>query len=117
MSTRVVGSAGCPARSVRATTAMMARGLGLGRFPIAPALWCGLVWIGCGLVKLGVAKRVDAWYVRPPHEAGRLVDNMDEPMLPDAALNGTAAIGTAEDPESTQRQGGTNDTGGGERGA
>jgi hypothetical protein len=68
-------------------------------------------------VKLGVAKTVDDWYVRPPHEAGRLVDNMDEPMLPDAALNGTAAIGTAEDPGSVQRQVGTNDTGGGERGA
>jgi hypothetical protein len=47
-----------------------------------------------------------------------MVDNMDEPTLPDASdVNGTSAIGTAEASEGTQSQNGANDTGGADRGA
>jgi hypothetical protein len=47
-----------------------------------------------------------------------MVDNMDEPTLPDASdVNGTVAIGTAEASEGTQSQNGANATGGAERGA
>ncbi len=41
-----------------------------------------------------------------------MVDNMDEPTLPDASnVNGTSAIGTAEASEGAQSQNGANDTG------
>ena len=47
-----------------------------------------------------------------------MVDNMDEPTLPDASnVNGTSAIGTAEVSEGSESQNGANDTGGAERGA
>jgi len=47
-----------------------------------------------------------------------MVDNMDEPTLPDASnVNGTSAIGTAEASEGTQSQNGANDTGLADRGA
>jgi hypothetical protein len=47
-----------------------------------------------------------------------MVDNMDEPTLPDASdMNGTTAIGTADASDDTQSQNGANDTGGAGRGA
>jgi hypothetical protein len=45
-----------------------------------------------------------------------MVDNMDEPTLPDN-VNGTVAIGSAEASEGTQSQNGANDTSGTGRGA
>jgi hypothetical protein len=47
-----------------------------------------------------------------------MVDNMDEPTLPDASnVNGTVAIGTADISEGALSQNGANETGGAERGS
>jgi hypothetical protein len=63
-------------------------------------------------VKLGVAKSVDDWYVRPPYEAGRLVYDMDDPILPEATRdNGTSPIGTADGSERPPIRDGAIDAG------
>ena len=55
-------------------------------------------------------------FVRPD-EAGRLVDDMNEPLLSDAQVNGTAPVGTADGSDRADAQDGTNNTGTAERGA